>query len=246
MSLRRVLAWARYDLGAAARNGEQLLLVLGIPVLLLVFLVNVDVLPTGDGEPIDFLAPGVLALAVLSTAMTNLAISTGFDREYGFLVRLGVTPLRRGELLAGKVIVILVQLAVQLAVLLPLALALGWDPDGGAIGLVAAAVALGATAFGAVGFLLAGTLRGLVVLAAANALYVVLLLVGGMVIDLDELPAALAAVARLLPSAALADVLRDAFAGATTETRDWVVLVLWAVLAPPVAARAFRWAPSNR
>ncbi|MEM9034248.1 MAG: ABC transporter permease [Actinomycetota bacterium] len=243
MSLRRVLAMARYDLGAAARNGEQLLLVLGIPVLLLAFLANVDVLPTGDGEPIDFLAPGIIALAVLSTAMTNLAISTGFDREYGFLVRLGVTPLSRVELLAAKVLVVLVELVVQLAVLLPLSLALGWDPSWDALLVVVAAVALGAIAFGAVGFLLAGTLRGLVVLAAANALYVVLLLIGGMVIDLDELPDAIAEVAQLLPTAALAGVLRDAFADRATDGRDWLVLVLWSIAAPPVAARLFRWAP---
>lgn len=234
---------ARYELGAAARNGEQLLLVLGLPVLLLGFLANVDVLPTGDGEPIDFLAPGIIALAVLSTAMTNLAISTGFDREYGFLVRLGVTPLSRAELLSAKVVVVVVEIAVQLAVLLPLSLLLGWEPSGAAVATVAGAVLLAAVAFGAVGFLLAGTLRGLAVLAAANAVYVVLLLVGGMVIDLDELPGAIAAVARVLPPAALAEVLRDGFAGQGTDGRDWLVLVLWAIAAPPVAARSFRWAP---
>ncbi len=243
---RRVLGILRYDLGVAVRNGEQLLLVLGIPVLLLVFFANVDVLPTGDGEPIDFLAPGVLALAVLSTAMTNLAIGLGFDREYGFLVRLGVTPLRRGELLVGKVLLVMVQLAVQLAVLLPVSLALGWSPDWSGLATLLGATVLGAVAFGAIGFLLAGALRGLLVLAAANALYVVLLLVGGMVIDLAELPSAIASVAELLPPAALAELFREAFGGVEADTgRSWAVLAVWAVLAPLVAARAFRWAPAR-
>lgn len=244
--IRRVLGLLRYDLGVAARNGEQLLLVLGIPVLLLVFFANVDVLPTGDGEPIDFLAPGVLALAVLSTAMTNLAIGIGFDREYGFLVRLGVTPLRRGELLAAKVLLVLVQLAVQLAVLLPVSLALGWSPDWSGVGTLLGATVLGAVAFGAIGFLLAGALRGLLVLAAANALYVVLLLVGGMVIDLAELPSAIATVAELLPPAALAELYRDAFGGVDADTTQaWTVLAVWALLTPLVAARTFRWAPAR-
>ncbi|MEM8902132.1 MAG: ABC transporter permease [Actinomycetota bacterium] len=243
---RRILGVVRYDLGVAVRNGEQLLLVLGIPVLLLVFFANVDVLPTGDGEPIDFLAPGVLALAVMSTAMTNLAIGLGFDREYGFLVRLGVTPLRRGELLAGKVLLVLVQLAVQLVVLLPASAALGWDPDWSGLSTLLGATVLGAVAFGAVGFLLAGSFRGLLVLAAANALYVVLLLVGGMVIDLAELPSAIANVAELLPPAALAELFRDAFGGAEGDVaRAWTVLAVWASLAPLVAARAFRWAPTR-
>ena len=44
-------------------------------------------------EPVDFLVPGVLALAVMSTAMVSLGIATGFERRYGVLKRLGSTPL---------------------------------------------------------------------------------------------------------------------------------------------------------
>ena len=122
-----LLAHLRLELALLARNGESLLLTLGIPVLLLVFFANVDVLPI-DGEPIDFLAPGVLALAILSTAFVNLAIGTGFEREYGVLKRLGATPLGRPRLLAAKTLAILVVEVVQIAVLWALALALGWDP----------------------------------------------------------------------------------------------------------------------
>ena len=60
----RFLSQLRTELQLTLRNGEQLLLTLGIPVLLLVFFSLVDVLPTGTVEPVDFLAPGVLALAV--------------------------------------------------------------------------------------------------------------------------------------------------------------------------------------
>ena len=48
--------------------------------------------------------PGVLALAVMSTAFTSLAIATGFERRYGVLKRLGSSPLPRSGLLAGKVL----------------------------------------------------------------------------------------------------------------------------------------------
>lgn len=246
MSGARILALARYDIAVAARNGEQLLLILGIPVLILVFFASVDVLPTGDGEPVDFLAPGVLALAVMSTAMTNLAIAVGFDREYGFLRRLGTSPLRRIELVAAKVVVVLAQLAVQFAVLIPTALALGWDPSRTGIGTVLVAVVLASIGFGGVGMLLAGRLRGLVVLAAANALYLVLLLVGGLVISLDELPGVVADVARLLPPAALGDILRGVFvADDSVPGRAWLVLIAWAIASPLVAARLFRWHPGR-
>jgi ABC-2 type transport system permease protein len=227
------------ELALVARNGESLLLTLGIPVLLLVFFANVDVLPI-DGEPIDFLAPGVLALAVLSTSLVNLAIATGFEREYGVLKRLGATPLGRPRLLAAKTVAILVVEAVQLLVLWAIALMLGWDPDPHAT--AALAVVLGTVACAGLGLCLAGSLKALVTLAAANGLYLVLLLLSGMVIPLAELPGPVRAVARALPSGALAEAVRGSLTtGVTVPGRAWVVLVAWAVAAPLLAVRLFRW-----
>jgi ABC-2 type transport system permease protein len=237
--VRPLLAQLRLELALLARNGESLLLTIGIPVLLLAFFANVDVLPI-DGEPIDFLAPGVLALAVLSTAMVNLAIATGFEREYGVLKRLGSTPLGRPRLLAAKTIAILVVEVVQVAVLWLLALALDWEPDP-AVAAFAAAVVLGTVACAGLGLCLAGSLKALVTLAAANGLYLVLLLLSGMVIPLDELPGALRAVARALPSGALAEAVRGTLtAGIDVPTRAWWVLAAWAVAAPLAATRLFR------
>src|SRR2546421_4721968 len=110
------------------RRGESVLLALGIPVGLLAFFSVVDVLPTPTRHPVDFLAPGILALAVMSTAMVSLGIATGFEREYGVLKRLGSTPLGRPRLLAAKTTAILGVELVQLIVLVPVALLLGWDP----------------------------------------------------------------------------------------------------------------------
>ena len=70
------------------------------------------------------------------------------------------------------------------------------------------AVVLGTVAFAGLGLCLAGTLKALVTLAAANGLYLVLLLLSGMVIPLDELPGPAQAVARALPSGALAEAVR--------------------------------------
>jgi ABC-2 type transport system permease protein len=223
------------------RRGESLLLALGIPVGLLAFFSVVDVLPTNTKDPVDFLAPGILALAVMSTAMVSLGIATGFERQYGVLKRLGTTPLGRPALLAAKAISILAILAIQIAVLVPIALVLGWDPHAGAaVGLLA--VLLGAIAFAGLGLLMAGALRAEATLAAANGLYLVLLLMGGMVIPLAKLPSGLRAVARALPSGALSDALHATLGhGAAVPTRAWAVLLAWAVAAPLAAALTFRW-----
>lgn len=238
--MRAVLAQTRVELTLTLRRGESVLLSLGIPVLLLVFFSSVDVLPTGTARPIDFLAPGVLALAVMSTAMVGLGIATGFERQYGVLKRLGSTPLGRPALLGAKTAAVLSVEALQTAVLVGVSVVLGWRPSG-SVGAVALAMLLATVAFAGLGLLMGGRLRGEVVLAAANGLYLVLLLLGGMVVPVTRLPGALRAVSRALPAAALSDVLHAAFSSAPVPGRAWAVLALWAVAAPAAAAACFRW-----
>lgn len=240
--MKLIRAQLRSELVALSRNGEQLLLTLGIPVLLLTFFSVVDVLPTGTPDPIDFLAPGILALAVMSTAMVALGIGTGFERSYKVLKRLGATPLGRGRLVVAKIASVVVVEAVQFAVLIPVAYALGWHPHQPTWLLALLATVLGTFAFAGIGLSLAGRLRGEINLAAQNGLYLVLLLLGGMVIPFAKLPGALASIAKLLPSGALADLLRDTLTSAGTQPgRSWIVLVMWAVVTPIAAARLFRW-----
>jgi ABC-2 type transport system permease protein len=233
-------AQTRTEVTLTLRRGESLLLVLGIPVLLLVFFSAVDVLPTGTDEPIDFLAPGILALAVMSTAMVSLGIATGFERSYGILKRLGATPLVRPRLVGAKTAGVVLVEVVQLVILVPISYALGWRP-GGSWPLALVWMVVGTIAFAGIGLALAGWLRGEVNLAAANALYLVLLLAGGMVFPLDELPPAMEQVARVLPSAALTEVLRAALVSGDVPARAAVTLLAWALVMPLVAARTFRW-----
>ena len=206
-ALRRLAAQSSAEVGMTVRRGESLLLTIGIPVILLVFFSEVHLLPTGTAHPVTFLAPGILALAVMGTALVNLSIATGFERGYGVLKRLGATPLGRPALLGAKIVAILVVEAVQAVVLVPVALGLGWHPTVGGAGVAVAVVVLATAGFGGVGLLLAGVLRAEVNLAAANGLWLLLLLVSGMLAPLSKLPSGLQGVAKALPAAALADAL---------------------------------------
>jgi ABC-2 type transport system permease protein len=242
--MKALLAQLRLELALTFRNGESLLLTLGIPVAVLVFFSLVDVLPI-EGDAVDFLAPGTLALATLATAFTNLAISTGFDRSYGVLKRLGTTPLGRPRLIAAKALSVLAVLAVQVVVLLAAAVALGWRPGVDPVPLVLAVV-LAVVAFTGAALALAGRLGALVTLATANAVFVGLLLLSGMVFPLDELPSGMRGVARALPSTALADAARGSLTeGIDVPGRVWPVLVVWAVAASALAVALFRWEPSD-
>lgn len=239
------LAQARAEVLMTLRRGESLLLALGIPVVLLVFFSLVDVLPTdtAPGEKrAQFLAPGILALAVMSSAMVGLAIATAFERQYGVLKRIGTTPLGRPRLLAAKIAAVVAVELVQMVVLVVAGILLGWRPTLAGVGGAAVGVVLGTAAFAGLGLVMAGRMRAEGVLAAANGLYIVLLLISGMVFSLSRLPGALRAVARVLPSTALAEVLRGVLnPTASVRGSAWLVLVVWALVGPVLAARLFRW-----
>ena len=233
----------RTELFLSLRNGEQLLVSIVIPLLLLVFFSLVDVLPLPEGvdDAVDFLTPGVLALAVMSSAMVSLGIGTGFERQYKVLKRLGATPLGRGRWVGAKITMVLALIVIQVVVLVGAAFALGWSPGGTPV-LVPVAVLLGTAAFAGLGLLMAGTLRGTATLALANGLYLVLLLLGGMIIPFSEMPSGLATIGELTPAGALSTVMQSCLRdGASAAGGAWVVLAVWAVAMPAAAVRLFRW-----
>ncbi|MTE18528.1 ABC transporter permease [Streptomyces sp. TRM43335] len=241
-----IVAQAVLETRLLLRHGEQLLLTVVIPTLLLVLFSAVEIVDLtrgdeGDGERVDFLAPGVLALAVLSTAFTGQAISTGFERRYGVLKRLGASPLPRWGLMAAKTCAVLVVEVLQVALLTSVALALGWSPHGSPLA-VALLLLAGTAAFSGLGLLMAGTLRAEATLAAANLVFVLLLVGGGVVVPLERFPAAVRGALELLPISALSDGLREVLRdGAGTPWGNLAVLAVWAVLGLAAAARFFRW-----
>jgi ABC-2 type transport system permease protein len=231
-------AQARAELTLLLRNGEQVLLTLVIPLGLLVVLSTVDVIDV-TGRRVDFFVPGVLALAVMSTAFTGQAIGTGFERQYGVLKRLGATPLPRSVLLLAKTLAVLAVEVLQVALISLVGLVLGWHPHGSFLGVVLLVV-LGTAAFSGLGLLIGGTLRGLTTLAAANLLWFVLLVLGGIVFPLSAYGGAADAL-RWLPTAALSDGLRQLLQHGTLVGRDLLALALWAAAGLTAAAKLFRW-----
>ncbi|MET7716384.1 ABC transporter permease [Streptomyces sp. NPDC005407] len=238
---RMIAAQTAFETKMLLRNGEQLLLTVVIPSLLLVLFSTVDIVDTGEDRAVDFLAPGVLALAVMSTAFTGQAIATGFERRYGVLKRLGASPLPRWALMTAKTLSVLATEILQIVLLTVIAFALGWSPDGNPLSVLLLLV-LGTAAFSGLGLLMAGTLRAEATLAAANLVFLLLLVGGGVIVPLDRFPDGVQSVLALLPISALSDGLRDVLQhGAAMPWGDLGVLAVWAVLALGAAARLFRW-----
>ncbi|MFJ4470370.1 ABC transporter permease [Streptomyces sp. NPDC089424] len=238
---RMIAAQAALETRMLLRNGEQLLLTVIIPTLLLALFSTVDIVDTGEGKAVDFLAPGILALAVMSTAFTGQAIATGFERRYGVLKRLASSPLPRWGLMTAKTASVLVVEVLQVLLVSVIALALGWSPQGSPFAVLLLLV-LGTAAFSGLGLLMAGTLKAEATLAAANLVFLLLLVGGGVVVPLEKFPDAAQSVLGLLPIAALSDGLRDVLRhGAGMPWGDLGILAGWSVVGLAAAGRFFRW-----
>ncbi len=239
--LRSILAQTRVELLLTIRRGESVLITIIVPVVLLVFFASLNIVPAGI-RPVDFLLPGMLALAVMATGMVSLGIATAYERYYGVLKRLGGSPLPRGGLIAAKVLSVLVLEAAQIALLVGVAVGVyGWQPQG-SLPTALLAFILGTAAFAGLGLAMAGMLRAEATLAGANGLYLIFLLLGGGMLPLDHLPMPLEILAQALPAAALTNALRAAMTGgAAFPGSDMILLAVWAVLILLVAIRGFRW-----
>lgn len=238
---RQVLAQSRMEARLMVRNGEQLLLAVVIPVIVLVgSVVGASHIGLEYADPVvDVLTPGVLALAVMSTSFTSLAIATGFERRYGVIKRLGTSPLPRSGLLAGKIGALVVIEVAQFIVIGLVALLLGWDPEPGLLGVLLGLV-LGTAAFASLGLFVAGVLRAEATLAAANLIYL-LLLAGGAVVLPASAYGGFGEVVRWLPSGALGDAMRGALLDGAVRGTDLLVLLGWAVVGTVATARTFTW-----
>lgn len=241
-TLRRVWAQTWFETLAVLRNGEQLLLTMLLPAIALVILTTSDLVPLPEPRPAAALG-SALAMAVASS-FTSQAIAVAFDRRWGVLRMLATTPLGPRGLLAGKLGAVLLVIVVQTALLTVLAAVLGWRAtDLGAVqvGGLAALAVVGGAVFVAFALLLGGTLRPEAVLAIANLLFVVIVMGAGLVLPLDMLPDAVAAVLAYLPPGALGEAMRALLTEGTVDLGALGVLALWAAVGSLLATRAFRW-----
>jgi ABC-2 type transport system permease protein len=241
---RQVLAQARMETRLLLRNGEQLVLAVVVPLVVLVggILAADKVDLKFSHSAVDTLTPGILALAVMSTSFTSLAIATGFERRYGVLKWLGASPLPRSGLLAGKVGALLFVEVLQGLVIGVAALLLGWSPVlsvPGVLGALLCALA-GTAAFASLGLLVAGALRAEATLAAANLLYL-LLMAGGAVVFPTTTYGAFGHVLGYLPSGALGTGMRVALLQGELPLGPILILLVWTALGTVLTARTFRW-----
>lgn len=228
---RMLLVHARTEAALTLRNGEQILLTLIIPLALLIALALMSVIPMPEPR-VGSATARIFALAIISSAFTGQAIALGFDRRYGVLKRLAATSLPRWLLVVGRVSGALAVVVVQLLVLGVTAALLGWTFPLAGLGWLVLVTILGTLSFGALGVLLGGSLKAEIVLALANILWFVLLMVGGVALSVPV------GFVHLLPSAALAEAMESAIVhGSAPGIGPVLVLLVWGLAAGTLATR---------
>ncbi len=241
---RQVFVQTRAELLLTARRGENVFITLIVPIVLLIFFASfmAKLLSFGNGPAVNFLLPGIIALAVIAAGMVNLGIATAYERYYGVLKRLGASPLPRSGLILAKIISIIVLEIVQVILLVAIAMLFyGWRPAGSPL-LALLVLALGTVAFAALGLAMAGALRAETTLALANVLFLIFLLLGGGILPLDHLPTPLAVLAQYLPAAAFTQALQASMsAGAPFPGLQLLILAIWAALILLFTFRTFKW-----
>jgi ABC-2 type transport system permease protein len=231
---RRILSQAVFDTRNVLRNGENLLLTLVIPVAVLLLALRT---PLGSDRTAGQALVAAIGLGVLATSFASQAISTGFDRRYGVLCMLGLTPLGIRGLLAARTIVSILIIALQIVILTGLTWVLaGWtSTDLGLVVQAGIAILLAVWGFTAWALTLAGALRAEANLAVANAIFLLLMFGGGLAIPLDSLP--WAGLAQWLPTGALVQAMSTPpIAGLSI-----LVLLIWGAVGTAMATRFFRW-----
>ena len=237
--LRSVATQVGVETRLTLRRGENLLAMIGLPVAALGFFGTLGV---AGGRSLETLVPSVLALALVASGLVNLAIATGFERTYGVLKRLGGSPLGRDGLVAAKVVVVGAIAVLQVVALVALAVAIGWRPASDASVLfLGLAVVVGSATFSSLGLLIAGTLRAEATLVLANVLLLVALLLGGVLVPLEQLPAPLATLALVSPVGALADAFLAALGGGAGYLASLAIVAAWGVVAAVLTIRTFGW-----
>lgn len=241
----RILAQGKYETLAMLKNGEQLLLNIAFPLFALVGLRYTGFLDSYAQQlgvtRLDIAVPGVLALCVISTALSGQGIATGFDRRYGVLRFLSTTPLGKTGLMMGKILAVLTVIVVQYLIVLLVAVLLGFRPHLIPILLSIPTLLCGAAAFTALGMLIAGTVRAEATLAIVNMAWAILAIGGGTLIPTHHFPGILGWIVNILPSGALGSALRGEYLHQEFLFLPHLVMLVWALLCGSFAAKFFKW-----
>jgi ABC-2 type transport system permease protein len=228
----------RRNLRRIARYPSMTLFVVGMPVVLLLLFVYVfgETLGTGLGAPsagrdeyVDYVVPGIL-LMVAASAVQGTAISVAMDMAEGIIARFRTMAISRTAVLTGHVVGTLIQVVGGMAVVVAVALLIGFRPNATPVEWVATAGLLALFSIGLIWLSVALGLHAKSVETASNSpmLLVFLLFLSSGFVPTDSLPAGLRWFAEYQPFTPVIETVRGLLLG-TAIGNDAIIAIAWAI-----------------
>ena len=240
----------RFEQKTFWRSREAAVFIFVFPLLLYALLGSVygdDI----DGVPaVDVLLAGLFGYGAANTAFGGLAIVLVVRREAGVLKRIRATPLPPGTYLTAVFLSTLVTFALQAVGLLVLG-GLVFDASMPANWLgFAGAIVLGVASFAGMGFAAAALIRSAEgVSAVVNVVILPMAFLSGSFGPTQDFPAALQAIADLLPLTYFLDVVNGVYLDGDSlfaDPKALLITLAWGAAGAVVALRRFGWMPRER
>jgi len=199
------------------RSKARMIGSLGQPVLFLIALgfgFGAVYQKAGQGNYIDFLAPGIIAMSILFTAMFT-GIEVIWDRQFGFLKETLVAPVSRTKIMIGRTLGGATVASIQGLIVLIISLILGFRPISFAlIPLAFLFMFMIAFLFTALGTAIASLLddmQGFQLII--NFVIMPIFFLSGALFPLDNLPSVLSIITKINPLSYGVDGIRGSLTG---------------------------------
>jgi ABC-2 type transport system permease protein len=194
---------------------------------------------------IDYLVPGILAMSIMNSGMIGLTTAFVSYREKGILRRIKATPFPLSSFIFARIMSQVVIAVVQAMILILLGMVLfDLQIDGSLINVVLM-VTVGSLAFLSLGFMISSFARNQEAAASlGNALSFPMLFLSGVFFPVDNAPAWLQPITRIIPLTYLADGLRNVMVRGASLPAEWLniaVLLLTCAIGLILSVRYFRW-----
>jgi ABC-2 type transport system permease protein len=199
----------------------------------------------GDVSFMDAFLPGIIAMSLMNSGIIGLSTAFVNYRERGILRRIKVTPFPLTSFILARVLSQVIMAVMQSLVLLAIATILfGFHWRGNPLQVLIALV-IGALAFLAIGFAISGISPNAETAASyANLLTFPMLFLSGIFFSLENAPAWLRPITKIMPLPYLVDALRGLMThgrGLGAVWPDLLVLLAFFALSMVIAVRFFRW-----
>lgn len=209
------------------------------------FVVREETVQASQLRSIDFLLPGILAMALMQLGLFGTAQPLVALRDQGVLRRLSATPLPRWTVLASQIAMRLTIALAQTAIIVGFGVLVFKVPFQGNPVLLLSMVILGALTFIALGYMVAAFSKNQETAAGISSLInFPMMFLSGLFFPVEFVPQFLQPVIAAIPLTYLVDAIRQIMIGTNPlfpMPLDTGILLAWCAGALAIALRFFKW-----